>query len=369
MAPQRRILPGASGLLLVSAALLVSGAARAEIPGGDDGPLAAYRRAIQNHRSLICGHPPGPALSVVYAVEAPPGQPHTVARDRMVEVLRRRAAEWGRSGPEISPQGPDGIEIRYPGFASQLASQRAVLERPGVLTFHAVATAGPWIDALAPAAARWRDRPEQSSLTLERTHDDVIVRADTREELVAYAATLPALAADRILGFEEEDVWDRGPEVSTRWRLFLLHADAPVHGGHLASARAITNDYDGRPVVSLDFTAAGGAAFADLTEALTGRLLAIVLDGRVMSAPKVMERIAGGRAQITLGSGRSHQELFEEARGLATVLQSGGHPGTLAVISEGTVGLPNASGPAALGPFPLTAQALATLLTIRHGCF
>jgi preprotein translocase subunit SecD len=369
MARQRRSGPGARGVLLICAALLAPGPVRAGIPGGDEGPVAAFRRAIWNHRSLICGDPPAPALSVVYTVEAPPGRSRTESRDRMVEILRRRAGAWDGAGPELLLRGTDAIEVVFHGPPPQVAAQRAVLERPGVLTFHAVENDEAWEGALRPAAARWRDARDSSTLTLERTGDGEAVRADTREELAAYAATLPALPADRILGFQEEDVWDRGPARSTRWRLFLLRADAGVHGGHIASATVVTDGHDGMPRISLEFTAAGGAAFADLTEALTGRLLAIVLDGRVMSAPKVMERIAGGRAQITLGSGRPYQELFEEARGLATVLQSGGHPVALTILFENSVGSPAAAGPAGLGPFPFSAQALATLLTIFYGCF
>ncbi len=354
------------GALLICAALLATAPAR----GQDEGPVAAFRRAVAIHRSLQCDIHLLQGISVCYRVEPRRGQAVAAARDRMIEVLRRRLDVRGDAEPDIRRRGADEIEIWYPGGPPTAMALKGILERPGVLEFHAVDTRSPWFDAARPAVDRWAEARNHATVTLEHSGDEVVIRAETLEELEDFAATLPALPPARRLGLQEEEVWDRGIERRTRWRLFLLHADAPVHGGHIASASATTNEYDGTPVVALEFTAAGAAAFADLTEALTGRLLAIVLDGRVMSAPKVMERIAGGRAQITLGSyGRAPQELFDEARGLATILQSGGHPATLVPLSEVIAESGPLDGWRALGPLPFTAQAIALMITLRYGCF
>ncbi|MFH1532603.1 MAG: hypothetical protein ABIK09_17905 [Pseudomonadota bacterium] len=337
--------------------------------GRDRDPVAAFRRAVSIHRNLQCGDHFIQGLSVRYAVEPRRSQSAREVRERMIEVLRRRAEGWGREGPSIASRGEDQVEVWYPGPPQRVAAMRMVLERPGVLAFHAVETRSPWLDALGPAVDRWSEAHPDGTVTLERPYDDTVVRGDTLAELDAFGATLPELPPDRIVAFAEEDVLDQGSERRARWRLYLLHADAPVHGGHIASAGVTTDEHDGMPRISLEFTAAGAAAFADLTEALTQRYLAIVLDGRVMSAPKVMERITGGRAQITLGSGRPYPEIFEEARSLATVLGSGGHPGMLNVVSEDPGGQAPAEGWRALGPLPFTAQALALLITFRYGCF
>ncbi|MES2694662.1 MAG: protein translocase subunit SecD, partial [Verrucomicrobiota bacterium] len=77
-------------------------------------------------------------------------------------------------------------------------------------------------------------------------------------------------------------------------------------GEMISDARARPDMY-GKPEVSMDFTSAGKTRFADLTRTLaqsgqnSGRLgrLAIVLDGKLYSAPTVREEISGGSAQIT----------------------------------------------------------------------
>ena len=55
--------------------------------------------------------------------------------------------------------------------------------------------------------------------------------------------------------------------------------------------------------VSLTFTDAGGRIFERITGANIKRRFAIILDGRISSAPVIQSRIAGGHGQITMGSG------------------------------------------------------------------
>jgi preprotein translocase subunit SecD len=336
--------------------------------GEGENPLASFRRAISIHRGLICGHPPVPALIVRYSVEPIGDLSLGEARARMLEVFRHRSAKWGVHGPAIFPLGENIIEIQYNGSQPGAAAMRVTLERPGVLGFHAVEMRSSWFEALGPAVKEWNKERASSTLTLERDHDGLVIRAESLEELNDFTATLPELPSNRILRVQEE-TWNSGHEPNTRWRLYLLHEKAPVSNVHLASADVSTDSYNGLPHVSLEFTKAGSLAFADLTEDLTGQLLAIVLDGRVISAPKVMERIEGGRAQISLGRGGAYQDNFEEAHGLAMVLRSGSHPAELRIISEDIEVSSLGEGWRALGPLPFTAQALAILLTFRYGCY
>lgn len=353
-------------LLFVAAILLVPVSAR----GDDRGPLVAFRQAIRIHGNLLCGQQPGQGVLVRYVVEPRPGQPLAEARDRMVEVLRRRLDDRSVEAPGIFISGAGEIDVWFSGSPLQIEASLGILERPGVLEFHAVETTSPWFDALEPALERWAATRADATITVQRGYDDVEIWGETREELAAFAATLPELPPQRILGFQEEEHWDKGPEVATRWRLFLLNEDAPVHGGQIASVETVTDEYDNMPRISLQFNEAGALAFADLSEALVQRYLAIVLDGQVMSAPKVMERIDGGRAHITLGSGSSFNELWEEARALTVVLGSGGHPAGLRRVFKEIDSFPRPPGGwRALGPLPFTAQALALIYVFRYGCF
>ncbi len=84
--------------------------------------------------------------------------------------------------------------------------------------------------------------------------------------------------------------------------------------------------------VAIEFNAVGTRIFGEVTEQNVGKLLAIILDGNVYSAPRINERIPGGRAVIT------GQFTVEEARDLAIVLRAGALPAPVTVLEERTVG-------------------------------
>jgi preprotein translocase subunit SecD len=73
-----------------------------------------------------------------------------------------------------------------------------------------------------------------------------------------------------------------------------------------------------------------------------GRRMATVLDGKVETAPYIQGKISSN-GQITLGSTRSFQEMFEEASNIALVLKAGALPAPVTIFEERTVG-------ATLGP-------------------
>jgi hypothetical protein len=85
-----------------------------------------------------------------------------------------------------------------------------------------------------------------------------------------------------------------GPDGSELW----LVPGAPITGRMFASARAGQDDA-GRPLVSFVLTPEGSARFSELTRENTGRRLAILVDGKVVSAPVVRAEIAGGQGQIS----------------------------------------------------------------------
>src|SRR5213078_2771535 len=84
--------------------------------------------------------------------------------------------------------------------------------------------------------------------------------------------------------------------------------------------------------VAIEFTANGARIFGEITEQNVGRHLAIVLDGVLQSAPRINERIPGGRAVIT------GQFTVDEARDLAIVLRAGALPAPVTILEERTVG-------------------------------
>jgi preprotein translocase subunit SecD len=81
--------------------------------------------------------------------------------------------------------------------------------------------------------------------------------------------------------------------------------------------------------VNLTFDAQGAREFEQLTAANVGKRMAIVLDETVISAPRINERIPGGRARITIG--RIGEEGIKEAQNLALVLKAGALPAPVAL--------------------------------------
>lgn len=98
-------------------------------------------------------------------------------------------------------------------------------------------------------------------------------------------------------GVPDTTGWERATVGDAPLRLgrVLLALDA----GTVTSVEASTDPQTGAPLIALEFADASAVAFAEVTSAQTGRPLAIVLDGRVLTAPTVTARIDGGRLQIT----------------------------------------------------------------------
>lgn len=67
----------------------------------------------------------------------------------------------------------------------------------------------------------------------------------------------------------------------------------------IKTAVAVKNPLTGAAEVDLTFTAPGAKRFAQITRDHVGERLAIVVDGKVRSAPRVAAEIAGGKAQIS----------------------------------------------------------------------
>ena len=95
---------------------------------------------------------------------------------------------------------------------------------------------------------------------------------------------------------------------------------------------SINPDNLGRMGVSLSFNSEGASLFEEATGRLVGRQIAIVLDGVVISAPVVQDRISGGNAQIT---GRF---TADEASRLAIMLKAGALPVAVEIAENRSVG-------------------------------
>ena len=111
---------------------------------------------------------------------------------------------------------------------------------------------------------------------------------------------------------------------------WILERDAEVTGADLDSVRVDRGDF-GRYVVAFTLSGPGSRQFASLTQSNIDRRLAIVLDGRVQSAPVIQSRISRS-GQI------SGDFTYSEAEDLAIVLRSGALPASVIPFEERTVG-------------------------------
>jgi SecD/SecF fusion protein len=102
-------------------------------------------------------------------------------------------------------------------------------------------------------------------------------------------------------------------------------------GDRLSDARA-GFDQQGRPAINFRLDTVGARQFGDITRQNVGRPFAIVLDGKVLSAPTINEPIPGGSGII------SGSFTTEQANDLAALLRAGALPAPLTVIEERTVG-------------------------------
>lgn len=207
--------------------------------------------------------------------------------DRALEVIRNRIDALGVAEPLIQKAGEDRILIQLPGVKDP---ERAIeiIGRTALLEFKLVS-----------------DDP------------GLLDKALSGEVPDGY----------EVAHLVEKD--ERG--ISREGSPLLLKKEVELTGSGLKDAY-VGIDNNGLPEVRLEFNRKGAGKFAKITEANIEKRLAIVLDGKVFSAPVIRDRIPGGKAQI---SGRF---TMQEAKDLAIVLRAGALPAKLSIIQKRIVG-------------------------------
>ena len=197
--------------------------------------------------------------------------------DQAMEAIRKRVDGMGVSEPVITPQGIDRIMVQIPGIdVAKIEDARNQLKQVAKLEFH-------------------------------------LVHKDSRiliPQIEAGTAAPPP-------GYEIVDYEMTRGDQSSKSKL-LMKRKADLGGEHVTKAGAF---FDSRGWgVHLNFDSQGGNLFGDLTKQVFEEKsqMAIVLDGKIQSAPGVEKGpIYGGSAEISGGS-----MAEKEARGLASALQN-----------------------------------------------
>lgn len=143
----------------------------------------------------------------------------------------------------------------------------------------------------------------------------------------------PAKAAKGIVppGTDPVKQMHRNPDGTYSESVIVLNKSAALTGDTISDARVAYDQFN-KPYVSISFNSSGARRFEELTGQNVKKRMAIVLDGKVYSAPVIQEKIRGGRASI------SGSFTTEEAHDLAIVLRAGSLPAPVTILEERSVG-------------------------------
>jgi protein-export membrane protein SecD len=210
-------------------------------------------------------------------------QMRTQIVSQSIEVVRKRIDELGTREPTIQQQGQDRILVQVPGLKDP-AQLKKILSTTAKMTFRLVDSTGNVENAIRGA--------------------------------------VPA---------DDELLYEAGPN-GAQGAPYLVQRRVMVSGDRLKSASGGFDPRGSQPVVNFVFDTRGAKEFGDTTKTNVGRLFAIVLDNKVISAPVIREPIIGGSGQI------SGNFTLQSANDLAILLNAGALPAALTVIEERTVG-------------------------------
>lgn len=115
-------------------------------------------------------------------------------------------------------------------------------------------------------------------------------------------------------------------------RTYPIVTRVVLSGDRLTDAQPGQDPNTGKPTINFRFDSMGARQFAKITTDNVGKPFAIVLDGKVLSAPVINEPIPSGSGQI------SGNFTMKEVSTISALLRAGALPAPLTVIEERTVG-------------------------------
>ena len=195
----------------------------------------------------------------------------TSSQDQAIEIVRRRIDEVGTNEPNILKRGNNRILVELPGLDDPMRV-KSLLGKTANLTF------------------RFVTNNENDNFGVEKLKYE-----DGIEE---------AIVSKRII----------------------------ISGDNLLDAQPQMDTQNNQTIVSFSLDRVGAKRFGKATSTGIGKQLAIVLDGKIISAPVIRDTIASGNGQISGGF------TFQSATDLALLLRSGALPAPLDIIEERTVG-------------------------------
>ena len=254
-----------------------------------------------------------------------------------VEVIRNRIDVLGTAEPEIYPEGKSRIVVRLPGADAQARLEaKTQISKDAVLSFKLIhLESEKWVNelyqlGLTPKGYQYGDFNPSSGIYLLRDRTavkDFELDRNFYDNLKKFGSK----SADFML---IEEVLNDG---SVIYRPQFVEKRIRLSGDKVENATVSYDPMTGSPGISLEFDEEGKKSFGRVTDQFspkadgTIRKLAIILDNKLYSAPRINEAIYGGRAEI------SGSFTIKEARQLVNVLRAGALPGRVQIVEERTV--------------------------------
>ena len=200
-------------------------------------------------------------------------------RDIAIENLRERIEGLNIYESEISPAGGKFISLRIPTVSKEeKVKLQKLIEMSARLSFNLV-------------------HPQNNTLVQQYLQDPKGFKIPSGYMLM-------------------ESVEADGPRGA---QLFFVKRDQEMDGENIVNAFVNMTQFGQREII-LNFNADGAVQFGNITKNNIDRMLAIILDGKLYSAPAIQSAITGGNAQITGNFSR------EDAENIANALVSGSVP-------------------------------------------
>jgi preprotein translocase subunit SecD len=202
-----------------------------------------------------------------------------------VETIRNRLDQFGLAEPSVTKQGKTDIVVQLPGIKTQEEEQRAreLIAKPANLELMAI-------------DEKKADQVYDLTNAQAKEFGDIIL-SDAQNQDIKY----------------------------------LIHQIPILTGSDVTDARVVF-DESNQAIISFTLNSFGGKVFGDFTGKNVGKRLAVVLDGKVFSAPVIRERIGGGSGQISGGF------TVEEAGNVAIALRSGALLAPVILLEKRSVG-------------------------------
>lgn len=208
------------------------------------------------------------------------------AVDQAIETIRNRLDQFGLAEPTVARQGKEEILVELPGVKTLADEQRAK-------------------DLIAKAA-------HLQLMAVDEKRQDQVYNLD-KDSASAYGDII----------FEDSK--------DSRFK-YLVKQIPIIDGSMLIDAKVAFDQRTNRPIINFTLNSEGARIFGDFTANNVGTRLAIVLDEKVYSAPRINERIGGGSGQI------SGQFSVEEARDVAIALRSGALLAPVKILEQRNIG-------------------------------